>query len=356
VALKFLTRNKTNEKSIDLTAKERSAGGRAGQRDAATKAVAPDPEDPRKPDSPTELTKPSWKGILKRTVSEFMDDDCMDSAAALTYYAVLSMFPGLIVLVALLGLLGQGESTINGLVSIVRDLGPTTAVDTFRGPIEQVVRSQGTAGAALGFGALAALWSASGYIGAFGRAANRIYEVEEGRPFWKLRPLQLLLTLVTVVLVAVVALALVVTGPLAQAVGDAIGLGDLAVTLWNVLKWPALAAIVSFIIALLYYATPNVKQPKFRWLSMGAVVALVVWVVASVGFGFYVANFGSYDKTYGALAGVVVFLLWLWITNVALLFGAEFDAELERGRELQAGLPAEETIQLPPRGTKKAKA
>ena len=166
---------------------------------------------------------------------------------------------------------------------------------------------------------------------------NRIYEVGEGRPIWKLRPVMLLVTLVTVVLVAVVALGLVVTGPAAQAVGDAIGLGSTAVTVWNIAKWPVLLAVVVLIVAMLYYATPNVQQPRFRWISVGALVAILVWVVASAAFGFYVANFSSYDKTYGSLAGVIVFLLWLWITNLALLFGAELDAELERGRELQAG-------------------
>ena len=176
---------------------------------------------------------------------------------------------------------------------------------------------------------------------------NRIYEVGEGRPVWKLRPVMLLVTLITVVLAAVVALALVLTGPAAQAVGDAIGLGSTAVLVWNIAKWPVMLLVVIAIVALLYWATPNVKQPKFRWLSVGAVFAIVVWVLASAAFGFYVANFSSYNKTYGALAGVIVFLLWLWLTNLALLFGAELDAELERGRELQAGVAAEKSVQLP---------
>jgi membrane protein len=183
---------------------------------------------------------------------------------------------------------------------------------------------------------------------------NRIYEVTEGRPIWKLRPLMLLLTLVLVVLTAVVALGLVLSGAAAQAVGDALGLGSTVVTVWNIAKWPVLLGIVMMIVALLYYATPNVRQPAFRWISVGAIVAILIWVVASAGFGFYVANFGSYDKTYGSLAGVVVFLLWLWITNLALLFGGELDAELERARQLQAGMPAEEEIQLPPRDTRKS--
>ena len=203
-------------------------------------------------------------------------------------------------------------------------------------------------------GILGALWSASGYVGAFSRAMNRVYEIEEGRPFWKLRPMMIIVTLIAVLLIGVVLIMLVVSGPLAQAIGDAIGLGDTAVTVWGIAKWPALLLVVALIVAVLYYATPNVQQPKFRWVSIGALAAICVWVVASVVFGFYVANFSSYNKTYGSLAGVIVFLLWLWITNLSLLFGAELDAEVERGRQLQAGIAAEEEIQLPPRDTRKS--
>jgi membrane protein len=179
-----------------------------------------------------------------------------------------------------------------------------------------------------------------------------MYEVGEGRPFWKLRPLQLIVTAITLILTACIAIALVVTGPAAQAVGNVIGLGSTAVLIWQIVKWPVMLVVVVFIVALLYYATPNVKQPKFRWISVGAALAIVVWIIASVAFAFYVGNFGSYNKTYGSLAGVIVFLLWLWLTNLALLFGGELDAELERGRELQAGLPAEKTVQLDPRDTR----
>jgi membrane protein len=181
---------------------------------------------------------------------------------------------------------------------------------------------------------------------------NRVYEIREGRPVWKLRPVMLLVTLVSVILVALVLLGLIVSGPVAQSVGNVVGLGSTAVTVWNIAKWPVMLAVVVFLVALLYYATPNIKQPKFRWLSIGAVVAIVVWIVLSAIFGFYVANFSSYNKTYGSLAGVIVFLLWLWLTNLALLFGAELDAELERGRELQAGVAAEKSVQLPPRDTR----
>ena len=310
----------------------------------------PDPDDPAKPESPTDLSKRSVVFVLRKTAREFSTDQCTDLAAALTYYAVLSLFPALVVVVSLLGVFGQGQRTTDAVLQIVGDLGPASTVDTLRGPIQQLVESP-SAGFALIVGILGALWSASGYVGAFGRAMNRIYEVDEGRPVWKLRPIQLLLTLVGLVLAAAVALMLAVSGPIATAIGDAVGLGETAETIWDVARWPLVLVFVTLAVATLYYATPNVQQPKFRWISVGAGVAILAWVVASVGFGFYVTNFGSYNKTYGALAGVIVFLLWLWITNLALLFGAELDSELERGRQLQAGIPAERDLQLPARDT-----
>jgi membrane protein len=302
-----------------------------------------------KPDSPGDLTKTSWLYVARKTAREFSKDQCTDLAAALTYYAVLALFPAMIAVLSLVGLVGQGPKTaqtINDVLTRAHVSSPT-----LKDTITQLASTQG-AGLALVIGLATALWSASGYVGSFGRAMNRMYEVGEGRPIWKLRPVMLLVTLITVVLAAAVALALVVTGPAAEAVGNAIGLGSTAVLVWNIAKWPVMLLVVVLIVALLYYATPNVKQPKFRWISVGAALAIVVWVLASVAFGFYVANFSSYNKTYGSLAGVIVFLLWLWLTNLALLFGAELDAELERGRELQAGIAAEQTVQLPPRDVK----
>lgn len=307
-------------------------------------------DDEGKPDSPTKLTKPSWKFIARKTLREFSDDQCTDLAAALTYYSVLALFPALLALVSLLGLFGQAGQT-GQLVEVLSDMGAGSVADTIKGPLEQLTATS-SAGVALVIGIAGALWSASGYVGAFGRAMNRIYEIQEGRPFWKLRPLMIVITLAAVVLAGLVAVGLVVSGPVARAVGDAIGLGETAVTIWGVAKWPILLGLAAVVVAILYYATPNVQQPKFRWISLGAVVAIFTWVLASALFGVYVSQFSNYNKTYGSLAGVIIFLLWLWITNLALLFGAELNAEMERGRQLQAGIEAENDLQLPPRDTR----
>jgi membrane protein len=311
-----------------------------------THASAPAPDDPRKPDELSDLHKRSWFYIVRRVVREFRDDNCTDLAAALTYYAVLAVFPGLLAVISTLGLFNLGGDSVKTILDILKPLVDSSTLDAVRHPLEELARSQ-SAGVAFVVGLAGALWSASGYVGAFGRAMNRVYGVEEGRPFYKLRPLQLLVTVVTVALCVVGLVILLVSGPVARAVGNEIGIGDTALQLWNIAKWPALAVVVILVVALLYYVTPNVRQPRFRWISPGAFVAILVWVAVSVGFAFYVGNFSSYNKTYGSVAGGVVALLWLWLTNLALLFGAELDAELERGRELQAGMPAEKTIQLP---------
>ncbi len=289
--------------------------------------------------------------VLKRTVREFGDDGSADLAAALTYYSVLAIFPGLLALLSLVGVVGQAQTSVDKILEILGPLLSSGAVDQVRGPLEDLA-SSGGAGVTLVIGLLGAIWSASGYVGAFGRAMNKIYDVEEGRPVWRLRPMQLAVTVSTVVLCAAALVILIVSGPVAESVGNTIGVGGDLVTVWAYAKWPVLGVIVMIVVALLYWATPNVKFAKFKVISGGAFVAILVWLVASVGFAFYVANFSSYNKTYGSIAGVVVALLWLWITNVALLFGAQLDAELERGRQLQLGVAAEESLQLPVRDTR----
>jgi membrane protein len=305
------------------------------------------------PADPTDLPGRSWWEILKRTVKEFQDDNLTDWAAALTYYGVMSLFPMLVAIVALLGVVGQ-ENSVYSLINSFKDAGLSGVADNIKTPLLGVVKAKGGAGALLGFGLLGALWSASGYLGALMRASNAIYEVAEGRPFWKLRPLQVGLTLLGVFLMSLVAIGLVISGPVAKAVGGAIGLSDTAVSVWGVAKWPVMLVIVMTIVASLYYVAPNVRHPRFRWVTPGGVLAVVLWAIASVGFGFYVAHFGSYNKTYGTLGGVISFLVWMWISNLALLLGAEFDAELERERELKAGLPAEHELRLPPKEAAKA--
>jgi membrane protein len=304
------------------------------------------PEE-RAPDAPTDLRGGRWKAILKRTVKEFRDDNLTDWAAALTYYGVLAIFPALIALVALLGL--AGEDTTQELLRNLGALAPGPARDIVTNAINEITSSQGAAGFALIFSLAGALWSASGYTGAFFRASNAVYEIEEGRPFWKLRPLQIAVTTAMILLLAICAVAVVVTGPLADTVGDVVGAGEAAVTAWEIAKWPVIALVVMMMFGFLYWIAPNVRQPKFRWVTPGGIVAVLIWVAASGLFALYVANFSSYNATYGSLAAVVIFLIWLWISNIAFLFGAELNAEIERERELAAGVPESETIALEPR-------
>jgi membrane protein len=306
------------------------------------------------PDSPTDLGKRSWWRTSKRVVSGFRDDNVTDWAAALTYYSVLSIFPAFIALISILGLVVDPATITRVVTDIVAQLGPESAVNTFEGPINEISGNQSTALLGLVLGLAVALWTASNYVGAFMRASNAIYQREEGRPFWKLRPLQVLLTLVLVLMAALVVLALIVSGPVAEAIGSAVGLGDTAVTVWDIAKWPVLLVVVMLMLAILYWSAPNAKPAGFRWMSPGSVTAVAVWIIASAGFAFYVANFGSYDKTYGTLGGVIVFLVWMWITNIAVLLGAELNAETERAREIAAGVPgAEEEIQAPYRDVPK---
>jgi membrane protein len=269
---------------------------------------------------------------------------------------VLSIFPALIALVSIVGIVGDPATVTRTLTDVISQVGPASAVETFQGPIEGLTKSSGTAGILLIVGIVSALWTASGYVGAFMRASNVIYEVEEGRSFVKLRPLQMLVTLVLILLLAIVLVAVVLTGPLASAVGSAVGIGSTAVTVWNIAKWPVLLVMVIVMIALLYYASPNAKLRGFKSIMPGAALAVVVWLVASALFAFYVANFGSYNKTYGTLGGVVIFLVWLWITNIAILLGAELNAEKERSKQIEEGTPgAERELQVDERSEPKEK-
>jgi membrane protein len=302
------------------------------------------------PSSPTNLPRAAWRETLVRTAKAFQEDKLNHWGAALTYYAVLSLFPAILVLVSLVGLLADPASVTRILTDTVSQLGPATAAKTFSGPIHSITAHRGTAGVLLFVSVISALWAASGYVSAFADASNSIYGVQEGRPFLKRKPLQLAVTLVLILLAAAVALALILSGPVVGALGGALGISDTALTLWRYAKWPAMVLLVLVIFGVLYYSSPNARISGVRWISGGAVLALATWVLASVLLAFYVANFGSYDKTYGTLGGVVVFLLWLWITNMAILLGAEFNAETERARRLVAGVPgAEHELGVPER-------
>ncbi|MEV7631508.1 YihY/virulence factor BrkB family protein [Microbacterium sp. NPDC089318] len=333
---------------------EQPASQGDAQSSTAKEQQAPPPDDSRKPQTPPQIDKPSWKYVLKRAFAEFSRDRCTTLAAALTYYSVLAIFPGLLAVVSLVGLFGQAQQTTDLLLGVVRRVADESVVQVLRQPIEQLAQSD-AAGFALFIGLAGAIWSASGYVSAFSQAMNTVYEIDEGRPFWKLRPMVLLLTVILLIIAVVIVMLLIVSGPIAEAVGNAIGLGQVALTVWSIVKWPVIAILAILAVAILYYGSPNVKQPKFRWMSLGAFVALLIMVIASLGFFFYVVNFGNYQKTYGSIAGVIILLLWLWIVNLSLLFGAEFDAEMERGRQLQAGIEAEESIQLPPRDDRQSK-
>ncbi|WP_428964064.1 YihY/virulence factor BrkB family protein [Micromonospora fluostatini] len=309
-----------------------AARGSGGDRPTGRRPVGPD----EGPSSPTRLSGGEWVATLRRTVREFSADGLTDWAAALTYYGVLSVFPGMLVLVSLLGLLGPDAT--QGVRDTVRDLVPEEnirqIIDT---AISQAQQNGGLAGFAAVIGLLGAFWSASGYVAAFIRASNAIHDVPEGRPIWKTLPLRVGVTAVIGVLLLASAVIVVFTGRLAEQVGSAIGLGSTAVTVWNVAKWPVLLLLVSLVFAILYRASPNARQGGFRWVSPGGLLAVLIWVLISGLFALYVGNFGSYNKTYGALAGVIIFLVWLWLSNVAVLLGAEFDAELERSRAVAAG-------------------
>ncbi|HKP21777.1 MAG TPA: YihY/virulence factor BrkB family protein [Thermoleophilaceae bacterium] len=304
------------------------------------------------PDEPTDLGGRGWWAALKRTFKEFREDNLTDWAAALTYYSVLAIFPAMIVLVSILGLVG--ESATQPLIDNLGAVAPGPAKEIFTNAIKNLQGDQGAAGVLFVVGLLGALWSASGYVSAFMRASNAIYDMPEGRPIWKTLPVRVGLTLILLFLLAITALAVVLTGGLAEKVGNIIGLGSTAVDVWNIAKWPVLLIVVSFMFALLYWAAPNVRQPGFRWVSPGGIVAVVGWLIASAAFAFYVGNFGSYNKTYGALGGVIVFLVWLWISNIVILLGAEFNAELERGRAIEAGMrPEDREPFAEPRDTRK---
>lgn len=304
----------------------------------------------RAPDQLSALPRRSWKKVLRGTVQEFKDDELADRAAALTYYGVLALFPALLVLVSMLGI--AGKSTTQRVLDNLQNLAPGSAREVITNAVQQLQGSAGVGSVVAIVGLVVAVWSASGYIAAFIRTSNAVYDMPEGRPVWKVLPLRLALTVALMVLACASALIVVFTGGIARQVGSALGIGDSALTVWSIAKWPVLVLLVTAMIALLYWAAPNAKGRGFKWVTPGSFLALLIWMIASAGFAFYVANFGSYNKTYGTLAGVIVFLVWLWITNLAILLGLEFDAEMLRQRAIAGGLPEDEEPYVEPRDTR----
>ncbi|WP_128378167.1 YihY/virulence factor BrkB family protein [Streptomyces cavernae] len=325
----------------------------AGHEDEAARAGAgPDEQvERRAPDEPGQLPGRSWAAALKGTLKEFKDDELTDRAAALTYYGILSVFPALLVLVSLLGVAGQ--SATQQVLDNIQNLAPGSARDVIGNAVRQLRGNAGTGSAMAVVGLLLAVWSASGYVAAFIRTSNAVYDIPEGRPVWKVLPVRVGVTVVLMVLAVISALIVVFTGGLARQAGAALGIGDAALTAWSIAKWPVLVVLVTLMIAILYWAAPNAKVRSFRWITPGSFLALVIWMIASAGFAFYVANFASYNKTYGTLAGVIVFLVWLWITNLAILLGLEFDAETARQRAVAGGHPDDEEPYVQPRDTRK---
>ncbi|MER6364829.1 YihY/virulence factor BrkB family protein [Kitasatospora sp. NPDC001527] len=322
----------------------RNGNGEDGNRPGPSRRV-----EAAAPDTLGELPRRSWWAVLRRTGKEFLEDELPDRAAALTYYSVLAIFPALLVLVSVLGVAGTSATT--AVLDHVEKLAPGAARDILRSAVDQLQNNTGTSAVLLVVGLAAALWSASGYVAAFIRSSNAVYDIREGRPVWKTTSLRLWLTLLLMALLTASAVIVVFTGPLADHVGRALGLGSTALTVWSIAKWPVLVLLIVLMIAVLYWAAPNVRDRGFRWISPGSALAVALWMAASAGFALYVANFSSYNRTYGTLAGVIVFLVWLWISNLAILLGLEFDAELSRERAIEGGLPKDEEPYVRPRDT-----
>jgi len=302
----------------------------------------------RKPRRFGDLPKGAWKRIAKRTFDQYRADGITNLAAALTYRSILSLFPGLIAFVALLGVAGQYPQTFNAVLQIVGGIAPQSTVQTIAGPVRQIITDKGGAGALLGVGLAGTIWAASGYVGTFSWAANVVWEARRGRSWYRQWPFNVAVTLVALVLVTAVLMALVLTGPVARAVGRQLGVGSTGLEIWNIAKWPAIVVMVTLMISGLYYIAPNVRPPSWRWLTPGALLAVTTWALASAGFGLYIANFDSFNRTYGTLGAIITFLIWVWLTNIAALLGIELDSEIERERQLSAHQPgAADRIQLP---------
>lgn len=284
--------------------------------------------------------------ILKRTLVAFYDDQMTHHAAALTYYALMSLLPTMLLCVSLLGLLGQYPATYDAILDYLRDLVPQSTLGAVDAALRGALRSEGTAAGALAVSVLVALYGTTGLLEAARRALNVVFDARQGRSFLRRKATDVASTVVLVGLILVTLVFVFVGGGLARDIFDALGLGSTAVSAWRAARWPAAYLVATLVFAFLYYVTPDVKQRAFHWITPGAVVGVALWLLASIGFSLYLSHFTSFNATYGSLGAALVLVVWLWLTNVALLFGAELNAEIEREKELSEGVPASETLAL----------
>ena len=298
---------------------------------------------------PLQLPRRTWPATVRRTLQEFLEDHLLQWAAALTFFGVISLFPALLAMVALLGLIGA--PALEPLIENVSELAPGAARDITLEALRRIEDGADRSSLSFTLAVAAALWSASAYVGAFIPAANVVWEVEESRPIWKKLLLRIGLTVALLLLIVATALTVLLTGPIAEQLGALAGVGEAAVELWELAKWPFLALVMMLLLSILYWVAPNVRHPGWRWVLPGSVLAVGVAIVASAGFTLYIAHFGRYNATYGAIGGVLVFMLWLWLTNIAILLGAEFNAEIERALAIDGGSPHDPGVPEPPTAT-----
>lgn len=292
------------------------------------------------------LDRAAWQLVVRRSWHGFLRHRGIDSAAALTFFSALALLPAALTVVSAVALADTRAGAVRDLLATVDSVARGSTVAALTDPLQQLTRLPHP-GWGLAIGLVLTLWTASGYATAFGRAVNTVYEVQEGRQFWKFRGHMLLVTLVTTVAFASIVVILLATPDVATAISASLGIGEPWLTLWNVGKWLLLLALAVLIVAILYFFTPNILRPRMRWVSWGAAFAIVLWAIATSGFALYVATVGQYDKIYGWLGGGIVLLLWLYLSNLVLVIGAEADAEIVRVRQLQAGIESEDVIRLP---------
>jgi membrane protein len=288
--------------------------------------------------------------VAKRTLKAFYDDQMTHHAAALTYYVLMSLFPAVLLALSLLGLLGQYPETYNAIMDYLREVAPMSVVDPLDRSLRGALQSKGTAATALVIGVVVALYGTTGALEAARRALNVVFEVDGGRGFLRRKATDVASTVVLMVLVLASLIMVFVGGRFAEDLLGFIGLGSTAAQIWSIARWPGALAVAMLVFAFVYYVTPDVQQRSFRWVTPGAVVGVLLWLVASLGFSAFVSNFADVGALYGTFAGAIVLVAWLWLTNVALLLGAELNAEIEREQQLGEGVPRGETLNLPARG------